>query len=267
MRASAFILEREVAGLIRRKRVSCFLFGLLLLCCTCVFGKNPIENLHSDTAGPEQIFGAQLITANALRAPSKAQRALEKAAAAIVHNESREAEKQLARALELYPDYAKALTVRATLRMATERSEAIKDLQHAIQVDPQYGVPYAVLAGMYNDSERYDDALPLVQRALQLLPLAWPVHYEMARALCGKNRSIEALREVTEAEKRMSADKAAHPESVANVHYLRGTLLLVQHEFAEARREFQATLNTEPQGPLAAISNHKVALLEPADIR
>ena len=244
--------------------MSCF---LILLCCTRVLGQDPIENLHLDTAGPERTFGAQLITANALLAPSKAQRALEEAAAAIAHNDSKEAEKQLARALELYPDYAKALTVRATRRMATARSEAIKDLQHAIQVDPQYGVPYAVLAGIYNDSERYGDALPLLQRALQLLPIAWPVHYEMARALCGKNQSIEALREVTEAEKRMSADKAAHPQSVANVHYLRGTLLLVQHEFAEARREFQTTLNTEPQGPLATISNRMIALLEPADIR
>jgi tetratricopeptide (TPR) repeat protein len=262
MRASVTV-ERRAAGLIRRERVSCF---LILLSCTCVFGQNPIENLYSGTAG-ERTFGAQLITANALRAPSKAQRALEKAATAIARNEQKEAQKQLARALELYPDYAKALTVRATWRMASERSEAIKDLQHAIQVDPQYGVPDAVLAGIYNDTERYDDALPLVHRALQLLPLAWPVHYEMARALCGKQRSIEALREVTEAEKGVSADKAAHPQSVANVHYLRGSLLLVQHEFSQARQEFQTTLNTEPHGPLAAISIHMVALLESRDIR
>jgi tetratricopeptide (TPR) repeat protein len=179
--------------------VSCLFVGsLIVLCCTSILGQNPTENGHSYVAGPEATVGAQLVTANALRAPSKAQRALEKATAAIAHDELKEAEKQLARALELYPNYAKALTVRAALRIITGRSDAIKDLQQAIQVDPQYEAPYAILAGIYNNIEQYDDALPLVQRALQLLPVAWQVHYEMARALCGKYRSLEALREVTE---------------------------------------------------------------------
>jgi tetratricopeptide (TPR) repeat protein len=197
-----------------------------------------------------------------LRAPAKAQRALEKAAAAIKNEQTKEAEKQLARALELYPDYAVALMLRALWKMNANRSDSIKDLERAIRVDPQYGVPYAVLASIYNDDQRYDHAMPLIQRALQLLPAAWPLHYEMARALCGAHQSFEALREVTEAERRMSADKEAHANSIAAVHYLRGILLVDQHELAEATREFGVSINTQPQGPLAAISTRIVARLE-----
>jgi hypothetical protein len=115
---------------------------------------------------------------------------------------------------------------------------------------------------MYNDDERYDDTIPLIQRAMQLLPAAWPVHYEMARALCGNHQSPAALLEVTEAERRVSEDKEAHASSIAAVHYLRGILLVDLHEFVEATREFGMSINTQPQGPLAAISTRIVARLE-----
>jgi hypothetical protein len=102
---------------------------------------------------------------------------------------------------------------------------------------------------------------------VQLLPAAWQIHYEMARALCGKHRSVEALREVTDAVRRMSADKGVTPQSKAAVHYLRGALLLDRNEFADARREFQMAIKAEPQGPIAATSNRIVARLESQDLR
>jgi tetratricopeptide (TPR) repeat protein len=255
-------LGRRPAGLFARS-AKCSGFGfVILLCCTCVLGQSAIENHHSYAAQPYGAFGPQLITPNALRAPAKAQRAVDKAAAAMKQQQASEAEKQLARALELYPDYAVALTLRAIWKMNVNHSDSIKDLERAIHVDPQYGVSYAVLASMYNDDERYDDAIPLIQRAMQLLPAAWPVHYEMARALCGNHQSPEALREVTEAERRVSEDKGAHASSIAAVHYLRGILLVDLHEFVEATREFGMSINTQPQGPLAAISTRIVARLE-----
>jgi tetratricopeptide (TPR) repeat protein len=248
--------------------VNCFAFGFaILLCCTCVLGQGSMESHNSYATQPYGPFGPQLITPNALRAPPKAQQAVDKAAAAIKHQQTREAEKQLARALELYPDYAMALTVRGIWKMNVDRSNSIKDLERAIHVDPQYGVSYAVLASMYNDDERYDDAIPLIQRAMQLLPAAWPVHYEMARALCGNHQSPEALREVTDAERRVSEDKGAHASSIAAVHYLRGILLVDLHEFVEATREFGMSINTQPQGPLAAISTRIVARLESGENR
>src|SRR3954453_18952186 len=210
MRASVLIVERPPAGFVGRTPVSCFFSALfILLCCTGALGQGPIQGGRPDVDEPGGTLGGQFITANAARAPAKAQRAAEKAAAAIASNQLKEAEKQLGRALELYPDYGRALTLRAIFKMSTDRSEAIKDLQHAIHVDPQYGLPYAVLASIYNASQRYDDALTLIHRALPLLPNAWQVHYENARALCGKQRNVEALQEVTDAALHMSADIAA----------------------------------------------------------
>jgi len=207
-------------------------------------------------------LGQQLPTANALRAPIKAQRAVERATAAMARNQPREAQKQLAYALDLYPDYANALTLRAIWNMSANRVDSMKDLERAIQLDPAYGVAYAVLGSIYNDAERYDDAFPLIQRAMQLLPSAWPVHYEMARALGGKHRELEALREVTEAERGMSVDTGANPTSRASVHYLRAMILVSQQDYASAILEFQLTLKEEPGGDLVNRTNRILTQLE-----
>lgn len=268
MRAPILKVGTQPAEFVWKQRVSCLLSGLLiLLSCTCTFGQDLIENRHSDVTPPEEGFGQQLVTANALRAPTKAQKAFEKAVAAIRNNQPDEAEKQLSRALELYPDYGKALTLRAISKMTTDPSDSIKDLQRAIQVDPQYGVAYAVLASIYNNSQRYDDALFVILRASQLLPAAWPLHYEMARTLLGQHQGKEALREITEAIRGMSVDMGANHASRATVHYLCGLILKDQHELAAAKLEFELTLKEEPAGTLAKTSHQLITQLESHGIR
>jgi tetratricopeptide (TPR) repeat protein len=268
MKANVPPSRKQLAGFLATKLANCFGCGfVMLVCCVCVLGQGPIGNDQPYVARPQGALGSQLITPNALRAPEKARRAVEKAAAAMKHEQAREAEKQLARALELYPDYAMALTLRAIWKISVNHSESIRDLERAIQIDPQYGVSYAVLASIYNDEQRYEDAIPLVQQALKLLPAAWPVHYEMARSLSGTHKRPEALREVTEAERRMSADTKANANSVAAVHYLRGILLMDQHERVEAAREFEMSIDIQPQGPFAAMSTQMVARLQSEESR
>src|SRR5579864_119821 len=240
MVSSLPILEINARAFSGAKGVLCSFVGLfLVMYCTSTAGQTLTLQNPANIGRQKGPFAEQLVTANDLRVPAKARRAFEKAATAQAHDQQKEAEKQIAYALELYPDYAKALTLRAVWKMHTEPSDSIKDLEHAIQADPAYGIPYAVLASIYNDFRRYDDALPVVQRATQLLPTVWQVHYEMARTLWGKKRTPEALREVTHAVLLMAGDAAADPESQDAVHYLRGLLLIDEHEFASARSEFE----------------------------
>jgi tetratricopeptide (TPR) repeat protein len=268
MRAFVSTVGAQPAEFVGRQWVSCFFSALLImLSCTCAFGQDLIEKRHSDVTRPVGAFGQPLVTANALRAPEKARKAVEKATAALINHRPEEAGRQLSRALELYPNYAQALTLRAIWKMPTDPSDSISDLQHAIQVDPQYGLAYAVLAAIYNDSGRYDDASPVILRASQLLPAAWQVHYEMARTRFGQHRGSEALREITEARRGMSADTGVSSGSCASVHYLRGVILMNQHELAEARLEFEQTVKEEPAGTLAKTSHQLIAQLESDGIR
>jgi len=223
---------------------------------------SPLDSRHEirrpvgpGNAGP----GEQVVTANTLRAPAKAQAAFQRAMAAFNKHQQSEAEKQVSRALEIYPDYSVALTLRAYLHVTTQRSDAVADLEHAIRADPSYAPANALLASFYNDSQRYDDASPLIQRALRLLPSTWQVHFEMARTLFGKHRSTEALAEVTDAITLIRASAVASPESRAYVHFLRGQILMDRHELEGARQEFELTLKEEPQGAFANYSNEILA--------
>jgi tetratricopeptide (TPR) repeat protein len=216
------------------------------------------QNVVPQNTGLEQ----ELVTVNALRAPEKAQRAVQKAAKAIHDNQSDIAETELSRALQIYPDYSLALSLRALVNMNKNPSGATADLDRAIRVDPSFGLPYVMLASVYNDIERYDDASPLILRAVQLLPSAWQVRFELARTLFGRNQTAEALKEVTSAIQRVASDATATHKGRASLHFLRGRILVHQHEFAAAKLEFQMTVSEEPQGFFGQKSNEILANLE-----
>jgi len=259
--------ENQAASFRSTLFLICALFALLsFVFCTLAAGQDASSYRRPETTR-EAAGLEQSATANALRAPESAQRAVEKAVKAMANNDSEEAVRQLSRALTIYPDYAKALTLRAIWNMTTHRSDPIADLERAIRLDPGYGVAYAVLASVDNDSLRYDEALEVIGRAVQLLPSSWAVHYEMARTLCGKHRNLEALREVTDAIQRIASDPTAQAHSRATLHYLRGRLLMDQQEFRNAKVEFELVLSEEPQGGLTVSTTQNLARLESQGIR
>lgn len=224
-------------------------------------GLVPSQPRHS-IAVPEQ----QLITANALKAPDKARKALQRAAKAIHENRMDEAVRQIAQALEIYPDYAQALTLRALIHIETARMEAVKDLEQAIQLDPSSALPYAILGSTYNDAKSYDDAFPLISRALQLLPTAWQVHFEMARTLSGRHQTTEALREIGNA-LRLSSDLTSTHETRAVLHFWRGKILVDQNDLSSAKFEFQQAMSEQPNGIFAQGCNRIITRLDAAAIR
>lgn len=252
---------------------------LIVFSCGCLWSQtlpanrlpDPIsERTSSDVAwdmAPHRAQpGQQLVTANALRAPDKARKAFQKASKAMLANQMDEAAKQVALALECYPDYAQALTLRGLINFSTARMLAIEDLKQAIRLDPSYGLPYAILASSYNDLESYDDAFPVISRALQLLPTVWQVHFEMARSLWGRHESADALKEIGNA-MRLSTTLTTTPESRAALHFWRGRILIDQHDFTSAKLEFQHALGEDPNGVFAPSSSLLVSRLEALPVR
>lgn len=255
----------------------------VVLFCGCLRAQTPAENRLPDPISstapvdpswdmqperPKQstgVFGQQLVTANELRAPDKARRAVQKAAKAIQNNRVEEAANNIARALDAYPDYAAALTLRGLMDLGSRRMDAIEDLKRAIDLDPSFALPYAILASTYNDFGSYDDALPLALRAMQLLPTAWQAHFEMARTFWGRHQAAEALREIGIA-MRQCSNATSSPEARAGLHFWRGRILVDQHDFAGAKQEFQSAVHEQPLGIFAQSSSQIIARLNAAAI-
>lgn len=260
-------------------RAGLLVLTLAVFSCGCLWGQTlPANRLPDsiserapsdiswDRSSHEAPPGQQLVTANALRAPDKARKAFQKASKAMLANQVDEAAKEIALALEYYPDYAQALTLRGLMNLSTARKLAIEDLKQAIRLDPSYGMAYAILASSYNDAESYDDAFPVVSRALQLLPTAWQAHFEMARTLWGRHQSADALKEIGNA-MRLSTPMTTTPESRAALHFWCGRILIDQHDFSSAKVEFQHALSEDPNGIFAPSSSLLVSRLEAVAIR
>jgi tetratricopeptide (TPR) repeat protein len=152
------------------------------------------------------------------------------------------ARKHVERALELYPNYAGALTLRAVLNLASNTAAAITDLQKAIQCDGNYALAYTVLGSALNMQEKFGEAIETLQRGQSLAPDSWQAYFEMARSYVGKQDYASALRQL---------DRA---QSLVPTEY--PTLLLVRaqanvglKQYETAMQELQKFLEKEPNGP------------------
>jgi len=214
-----------------------------------------------------QLPGTQpVVTLHQLRAPCKARTEIENAKKAYARKDVAGAYRHLSQALQDYPHYSVALTVRAILELSDRQVEsAAADLQGAIDSDPEYGMPYVLLGSLRNDSRRYDEALLVLGRADQLLPTAWQTHFETARALAGNQDYEGALREVTRALRRIPGAESA--ENLALVHLWRASVLLQLKDLPAAGSEYEATLRVAPSGEFATYSRDALAQLRESTAR
>jgi tetratricopeptide (TPR) repeat protein len=201
------------------------------------------------------------VSAHQLRAPGKARTAVEKAHKAMLEGNRDEAYKQSCRALEVYPHYSIALAIRGLMNLeAGKPSEATADFEEAIQADPDYGPPYVLLGALYNHAQRYNEALTVLTKGLQLLPSAWEAHFQMGQALFGRKDDMAALGAMTEAIRRMS-DAAVEPEDWAIVHFWRALVLVQLKRFSEAKSEYERAVMEQPDSQLAVVARQSLSLL------
>jgi tetratricopeptide (TPR) repeat protein len=206
--------------------------------------------------GPEP----SAISSHQLKAPPKARTAVEKAQKAMLEGKREEAYKQSCRALEAYPHYSIALTIRGLMNLEAGRTaEAMGDFEEAIQADPDYGPPHIMLGALYNHARRYTEALTVLTKGLQLLPSAWQAHFQMGQALFGKGEDTAALRAITEAIRRMP--DAAELEDRALVHFWRALVLVQLKSFSEAKSEYEWVVKEQPGSRLAGVARQSLGLL------
>lgn len=207
-----------------------------------------------------EIEGSQVMTTQQLRAPGTAREAVERARNAWMKGKASEANKQLSRALNAYPHYALALTIRALMSIeAGKTAEALADLEEAIQADPAYGPSYIILGSVYNQAKRYDDALLVLTRAVQIMPLAWQVHFATAQALFGKGQDQATLQEITNAIQLMSPTERREDRTL--VHFWRAHVLIQLRDLAGAEREYNQVIAEDQSSKLAGYARQALNLL------
>lgn len=176
------------------------------------------------------------------RVPAKAREAYRKAHSAVEKGKLDEANKHLAKALEICPNYAEALTLRGVLELNQQDPQAaIADLDKAIKADANYAMAYMVLGSALNMQSKFDEAIRALQRGESLAPNYWQAHFEMGKSYIGKADYPAALRQLERAE---SLTPAEYPL----IYLLRAHALLSMKQFPEAMAALQAYLQKDPKG-------------------
>jgi tetratricopeptide (TPR) repeat protein len=198
------------------------------------------------TTKPTDGNNINVVSVAEYKVPEKARKEMRKAEDAASQRNSAEAEKHVAKALEIYPKYSAALTLRAFLKLDTkDQAGAIDDLQKAIEYDGSYGLAYVGMGAALNAAKKFDEAIRTLERAQSLMPNAWQTYYEMGKSFLGKASYQEAVRQFDKAESLV-------PQEFALVHLARGSALVGLQQYPEALVELEIFLKMEPQGPNTA---------------
>jgi tetratricopeptide (TPR) repeat protein len=190
--------------------------------------------------------GNSTVSVAQLKVPERAAKAYAKAQEAFHKNKRDEARSQVDKALQLFPRYAQALTLRGLLYLDDQQpAQAIEPLEQAIKYDFSYGMGYVVLGAAYNLLARYDDAQRSLQRGVALLPTSWQAQFELSKAELGKGQFSEALRHVNRA-----GDLA--PAGFPAIHLVRAHALLGLKNYTDAITELERYLGGESNSVASA---------------
>ena len=190
-------------------------------------------------AAAETSSGA-MVSVSQLKAPDKAKQLLAKAQEAFDKEKFDQCREKLAKALQIFPNYAQALTLRGLLALQDNKvDQASGDLEQAIKNDYSYGQAYIVLGATYNLMQRFDDALRVLERGTALLPASWQAYLELSKALLGKGQFEAALRQVNKA-------SALAPPSYGALHLVKAHALLGVKNYDQAVIELEQYLGSKP---------------------
>jgi len=193
-----------------------------------------------------QADGNATVSVAEYKVPQKARDAFHKAEAALSKNKPEETAKFLAKALEIYPDYAPALTLRGVLALdRSDSNTAMNDFDKAIHCDPGFALAYTAMTAALNQLNKFDDALRSAERAITLAPRSWQSYFEMAKAYVGKADYPHALQQLTKAQ-------SLNPKEYAPIHLVRAHVMLATRDYSSAMNELQAFLTLAPQDPNSA---------------
>jgi tetratricopeptide (TPR) repeat protein len=145
--------------------------------------------------------------------------------AGLMHQEKyQEAVQEFGKALQAAPDYARAYSQRAeAYRLLDKRTEAVQDFEKARELGEGSGASMGMLAWIYYEQGRFEDAIAMNQKALEVTPDELWVRFDLGVAQLAAGKKDEALatfKAAADAAAKTVADaKAAGKEAPSVVWY------------------------------------------------
>lgn len=229
-----------------------------------VFNHRAADDPNIGTIALHRISGVEgsSVSVTAMLAPKPARAAYERGLEALLKNKPKDAAKDFAQAVALYPKYADAWLNLAKLRLAAGSvAEGRQALEHAIDADPKLVPPYLELGLLAAKESKWVDSIRYLDRALELDPVDFPqawytdavANFNLARYDAAEKSARAAIR---------LDPRRANPRS----SYLLGLVLAEKKDYAGAAAELTAFMRIAPNAPdLAAVQERLREIQKLAD--
>jgi tetratricopeptide (TPR) repeat protein len=182
------------------------------------------------------------VSATSLNAPKDARKAWEKGVQFLHKSKLADAEKELEKAVEIYPKYANAWLDLGRARIQQQAEGSARDaFLKAIDADDKLVEPYLELGEMAAHAQEWPNAARYLDRALQLDPVDYPrLWFEDAVADYNVQNFDRAEKNAREALKLPPADRDPH------ANQLLGLILLNKQDYAGAGKALREYVQLSP---------------------
>jgi tetratricopeptide (TPR) repeat protein len=196
------------------------------------------------------------VSAQGLRVPRKAQKALDKGDAGLRRGKLDEAQKYYEKAIEIDPQFEQAENNLGIVLMREGRKKQGKAaFDRAIAINNHYAPAQVNLAKIAFDEKRFHDAGELVKQALKSEPLNTTALFVAAEAAFFNGEFAETVRYAR------TLHSLPHRQ-FALIHFLAAKSLEAENQPLAALTEYQTFLDEDPTDPNGVRARERLMLLQ-----
>jgi tetratricopeptide (TPR) repeat protein len=214
-------------------------------------------NIGTITLKREDASAGAAVSTTTASAPKDAMKAFDKARSELLDGKQDRAQKDLEKAVQVYPQFAEAWYQLGRIQEASKKDEAANSFTKAIVADPKFILPYERLAPLAAQAGKWQELVDYTAHELELNPRGNPQTWYY-NALGNVKTGKMDVAEVS-AEKALAMDPL---HTQPNTEQLLAVILAGKQDYAGALQHLRNCLTYLPAGPNADIIKQQIAQLE-----
>jgi len=216
-------------------------------------------NIGTITLNREEGSGGAAVSSTTAAAPKDAAKAFEKARSEWLDQKPDRAERDLHKAVQIYPPFTEAWYQLGRIQEAQNSPDAQGSFAKAVAIDPKFVLPYGHLAVFAERGQKWQELVDVTSRELELNPAGSPqVWYYHALGNFRLNKVDVAQ---ASAEKALAMDPA---HTVPVTEQLLAVILVGKQDYAGALQHLRNCLTYFKPGPNLDLVKQQISQLEAA---
>jgi tetratricopeptide (TPR) repeat protein len=211
------------------------------------------------TLNREEGSGGSAVSSTTAAAPKDAAKAFEKARSEWLDQKPDRAERDLQKAVQIYPQFAEAWYQLGRIQESQNASDAQSSFAKAVAIDPKFVLPYGHLTVLAERGQKWQELADVTSQELQLNPQGTPqVWYYNALGNFRLNKVDVAQ---ASAEKALAMDPL---HTVPVTEQLLAVILVGKQDYAGALQHLRNCLTYFKPGPNLDLVKQQISQLEAA---